>query len=96
MNMMKDHVSSNLFSKAYASQAFAVVKDKAIWPVNITSITLWIFFWWFFFVNIYLTLYKWKIFGVYSDEFLSIKTNLVMKNAILYPFCTHRLEKELT
>lgn len=30
MNMMKDHVSSNLFSKAYASQAFAVVKDKAI------------------------------------------------------------------
>lgn len=30
MNMVKVHVSSNLFSKAYTSQAFVVVKEEAI------------------------------------------------------------------
>lgn len=30
MNVKKDHVSSNRFSKAYTSQAFMVVKEKAV------------------------------------------------------------------
>ena len=75
-----------IFSKAYRSQAFVVVKEEAIWPMNTTSITVWTVFCWIFIINIYLTLYKWKISGVYSDEFLSIQTNVVMKNAFYMPF----------
>lgn len=87
MNMLKDHVSSIHFSRAYTSQVLWLWRRKLY---DQQTLQLLLFEYSFReFSLIHILLYKWESFRIYSDEFFSMKTKLVMKNAALYLFCTH-------